>query len=401
MKKILVFIFSTGFALSSLAQTADSASTMGGSSEVYYSFANGIVKTVDNNTWDIAFEMKGFLSAIQVNEQAGAQLYQTPFVVADWATVDTAGMSAWEVTRNSTETWSEGAFNSNISSEYDLGWGQYDFNTHQVKGDSIFLMRTRSGMWKKIYIKSLANSTYTFVYADVDGSNEMTQTIVKADFPGVNFAYYDFNGNSSLNREPATTDWDIVFTKYPVAIPAGPQTLYYPVVGVKINKGSEAAERNGVDVSSNDTNSLTWTTNITEIGSDWKTFNNTDYDIVEDQTFFVRTQTGAVWKMYFTAYVGGPAATSYFTIENIKGALSTQTLSSGITVFPNPAQSQFQVENLNSSNFSNLSLIDQTGRIVKSWDLSQSYSLVGIPSGLYYLSVKTNSSNSVLPLLVK
>jgi len=400
MKKILIILV-VGFFTSLLAsaQTSDSAYTSGGNSEVYYSFKNGVVKTVDNNNWDLAFEMKGFLSGIHVNEQAGAQVFVSPFAVADWSNFDTTGMSTWEISRNSTETWSEGGFNSNISSEYDLGWGQYDINTHSVKGDSVYLLKTRSGSFQKVYIKSLANSTYTFVYADVDGSNEMTQTIVKGDFPGVNFAYYDFDKDASLNREPVTTEWDIVFTKYPIGIQAGPDLLYYPVIGAKINKGYEVSERNGMDVMDNDTSTLSWNSIVTEIGSDWKDFNGMAYEIIADRAYFVRTATGSVWKIYFTDYKGGPSGTCYFTTELVGATVGIQEFKNNISIYPNPASEYFTIEQ--NDQLESVSLLDANGRIIRSWAPQGSYSVKGITAGLYYLTTASSKGLSVRPLLVR
>lgn len=372
-----------------LAQEADTAKTLGGVNEVYYSFTNGEVKSIDNNTWDIAFEMKGFLSGILVNEQAGAELYLTPYAIADWANFDTANSSKWERSYNSTETWSQGAFNSHISGEFDLGWGQYDINTHGVLGDSIYLLKTRSGNWKKIYIKSLASSIYTFVYANVDGTGELTKTIVKSEFPGVNFAYYDFALDASLNREPESKDWDILFTKYLIPIPQGPVTVYYPVGGVKINKGYENAQRNNADVTSNDTMSLSWNTDITEIGSDWKTFDGMKYVFAQDQTYFVRTSKGAVWKIYFTDYVGGAAADYIFNTELIAASASVLEFNYQVGVYPNPMSGSFKVAS--ELPIKSIELFDYKGTLVRSWVDSSDGDLTGISSGLYLLKVSAGN----------
>ena len=49
------------------------------------------------------------------------------------------------------------------------------------------------------------------------------------------------------------------------------------VSGVKINAGCKVAERKGIDVLSDDTSSLDWNTNITEIGYDWKAFDRCSF----------------------------------------------------------------------------------------------------------------------------
>jgi len=378
-------------------QTSDSVETSGGTLDVFYSFQNGEVRSESNTNWDMSFEITGFASGIHINAQAGCELYISPFTVEEWSSFDSTGMSSWEQSRNGHDSWSEGAFNSNLTSDFDLGWGMYDINSHAVKGDTVYLLKTRANVWKKIYIKSLASSKYTIVYSDLDGSNEMEKVIDKGDYSDANFAYFDFATDSDLNREPAKADWDIVFTKYVLPIPAGPQVLYYGVSGVKINKNYENAQREGVDVMSDDTSTLVWNTSVSEIGSDWKTFNRTTsvYDIAADNSYFVRTAAGAVWKIYFTKFEGMGSGTYWFNTKNINGTASLNEITENVNViYPNPVSSSFSIQA--ESTISQVQVMDVEGRTMGIWNEAQdAYDMSNLANGTYFILISTDKGVSV------
>jgi hypothetical protein len=92
-------------------------------------------------------------------------------------------------------------------------------------------------------------------------------------------------------------------------------------------------------VTSNDTNGLAWNTNITEIGSDWKSFNRTtsQYEYAEDRAYFVKDDEGNVWKIYFTGYEGGARGASAFNVEQLGGTASLdEVVKEEFKAYPNP-----------------------------------------------------------------
>lgn len=124
--------------------------------------------------WDLAFEINGgFNVGVLVNTAKGMKVYQAPYAIADWASVDTTGMaSSWTELNNSDTSWSHGALNQHLSGEFDLGWGVYNMITHVVEGDSVFIVKQAGGDWRKLRIDALASGAYTFTYAALDGSGE-------------------------------------------------------------------------------------------------------------------------------------------------------------------------------------------------------------------------------------
>ncbi|RMG56862.1 MAG: hypothetical protein D6722_25755, partial [Bacteroidetes bacterium] len=95
----------------------------------YYSLDNGLVKTAPDDGWDLAFQLTGFAAGIRAHHPQGVRVHKVPgFGIADWALVDTAGMTAWPELHNEAARWDLGALNQGIdtANAFDLGWGIYN-----------------------------------------------------------------------------------------------------------------------------------------------------------------------------------------------------------------------------------------------------------------------------------
>ena len=217
MKRVLLII-SLAFTSLVNAQTIDSVSLEASyAKQVYYSLEDGEQASVDLASWDLAFGTGSAGSNVRFNSATGSSLYvYANGAVGDWESVDTAGFSGWESIFDSDTAWSVTAFNKVTNSAFDLGWGAYSVITHVVSGDSIYLAKLASGDFKKFYIDRLQSGVYYLVHADLDGSNEETTEINKADYEGKNHGYYSFETNTTLDLEPLADSWDLLFTKYRV-----------------------------------------------------------------------------------------------------------------------------------------------------------------------------------------
>ena len=112
MLKNLITLLLLCAVYSAQAQTTDSVSTgLSNANDVYYSFANGIVKSQPNNEWDLAFEITGFTASILANHPKGVMVWQSPYSYTKWTNFDSTGYKTWKKMYNSPQTWSLGAFN--------------------------------------------------------------------------------------------------------------------------------------------------------------------------------------------------------------------------------------------------------------------------------------------------
>ncbi len=401
MNKIITSVFVL-LSFIGFAQTADSVISMGGSMDVYYDFETKNKVSLDRATWDIGLttDMRG--ASIIINENAGVELYLYSTDTADWSSVDTAGFDFKNI-YNSESTWNAGAFANQGTTHPDYGWGIYDMNKHNIDGNRLFILKTKGGDYLKVVIDQMTPmGVYKFRTASLDGNNleEYEYSKNTPESAGKNFALLDLDGGDFVFDNPDAKEWDILFTKYVTTVSQGPVVMDLAVSGVKINAGCEVAERMGVDVSSDDTSSLSWNTNITEIGYDWKAFNRGTfvYDITPDLAYFVRTKNGAVFKIWFTDYTVG-SGNYFFNTKQIKaGTLSANKVAAlNTNVYPNPTNGILNISNEENESLS-ISLLNAQGAEVYTDSVNakdvRSISTTDFAKGIYFLKLSTSTTTS-------
>ena len=255
-------------------------------------------------------EQNGRYGAIRINSVNGVELYMVPNATKeDWETVsiNTGSIDFWDDIHNSDTSWVRGAFNvQHTSDPFDLGWGLYDFTTHDVIGDSIYVVKLSDDSYRKLVIEDLTDEVWTLKYADLDGGNETNLVIDQNDYPYRNFIYYSFLNEEVLDREPNRGSWDLLFTQYESYVTQDTAQQYYPVSGVLSNLNTKVAEVHDVDVNTEDYSNANFATSMSEIGYDWKEydFGESAYVVEEDLVYFVQTQKGDIYKIVFTGFGG-------------------------------------------------------------------------------------------------
>lgn len=390
--------------MQSYAQRYDSAVTMG--NDLFYDLNNGNSVMVEKADWDIGFTTTGFDASIIANETGGVKVYVYADDTLQWNTVDTNGFD-FESNQvyNSVESWELGAFANLGTSFPDYGWGTYNSGNHYLNGNRTFIVETTEGEFYQIVIVELTvGGAFTIKTGDIGGGNTQYTSLVKADYDSMNFVYFDLGSNAVVDKEPNASEWHLQFTKFYAEIQAGPNVVYYPVSGVKINKGLMVAERTGVDVMDNDTNNLLWNENITEIGYDWKSFNNTtfQYELTEDLAYFVKNEFGDVWKIWFTGYGSG---TYYFNVQKIGHNASVRTLEVlRSKVYPVPARDVLKIENLETES-SVVALRTIFGTTVQTTNIGalevKPLDVSGLAPGYYLLSIQSETKISTHKIIIE
>jgi hypothetical protein len=289
----------------------------GYANEIYYRLSDGQLTSVPRNNWDIAFSVSPREAAILTNATSGVILKVYP-VAQGWNWSDpvyTTGFYSWTTLYNSDTTWTEGAFNMNATGHPNYGWGEYDVNTHNLTGVSLYIIKTRAASYKKIWImnKLSAQQKYTFRYSDLDGSNEETITLDLAASTK-NFVYYSLDTNGEVDREPAKDQWDILFTKWI------DKSIDYPVTGVLQNIDVTAQESTDTDPLSKVFPSTGFLTDMSTIGSDWKIINmeTFEYTIDDTRVFFVKDLNGDVYRIKFKTFEGSATGNLSFDVSILK-----------------------------------------------------------------------------------
>ncbi|MBD3636998.1 MAG: T9SS type A sorting domain-containing protein [Crocinitomicaceae bacterium] len=376
----------------------------GYTNESYYSLENGEIANVDNNNWDLGFDLSGFGATIKLNRRQSI-MWVYPGITSDWATLDTTGMNSWATYTDTYNSWDEGAFNNcaDTTDASDVGWGLYNSVTHIIEGERIFVMELSNGDYKKIYFEQLAAGTYSFKYANLDNTGEVNETVVKSNYPDKNFVYYSVLTESIVDREPVSAVWDMVFTN--VVLELAP---YYfgGVTNVLHNKGISVSEISGVP-----TTSATYGAfedPINTIGSDWKTFDMglMQYQIEDSLTYFVQTASGDVWKLFFTGFNGSTDGKIYFTKEKVAFANVAQENPIDMKLYPNPASHLCTIQTKGDP-ITSIKLFNMNGQLVYSQTYNAEMGNIEIPTssfqeGIYLLNVvNTQNELSTYKLIVK
>jgi uncharacterized protein YjbI with pentapeptide repeats len=398
MKRILLpLVTALMFTSRTNAQSVIDTVSLGAgyANQIWYSLQNDEQGSAPKNNWDIAFDVSGYGSAIHINSIIGTELWKYPHAdTSGWSTVDTSGISTWPKLYNSDTSWSIGAFNQgmNNNNPFDLGWGIYNQITHNVTGDSIYIIKLSNGAYKKIWIVNLSGGTYSFKYADINGANLQNATLTKSNFTGKNFGYYSLQNNASLNREPLSANWDLLFTQYTSIYP-----ITYTVTGILHNKGVQVAEVNNIaDVATyNNWSAHSFNTAINEIGYDWKTFVAPSFVIKDSLIYFVKTVSGDIWKVVHIGFGGSSTGNFIFSKEKLSSVGikdETGNTNAIVSIYPNPSIGGsttivYNFENIVTSAI--LNIYDLSGKIIYSEQLNNN-------SGLHTYNLNTTSLNAGL-----
>lgn len=412
MKKIILFALAVIAFANTQAQTViDTVSTGANyANQVWYSLQNDEQGSSAKNNWDLAFSTAGQGSNILINSVTGTKLWQYPNSdTTGWATLDTTGLSTWAALYNSDTTWAYGAFKQNLSSNpYDVGWGIYDPITHFVWGDSLYVIKLANGTYKKLWIQLLASGTYTFRFADLDGTNDVTTQLVKSTYTGKNFGYYSIQNGAALDREPLIANWDLLFTQYTGFIPQP-----YNVTGVLSNMGVTVAEASGVNVNTVTWNSYNFNTAMNEIGYNWKAYSG-NWTIQDSLAYFVKDLSGNIWKIIFTGFGGGADGNHILSKEKVSSVGITETNGNSIgtlSVYPNPANGNdiniiYNLEKSVSS--STLSIYDLSGKKIHSENLNNTQGFYqhkisnqNLSAGMYIVAIEFNGKAVQQKLVIR
>ena len=184
---------------------------------------------------------------------------------------------------------------------------------------------------------SVSGSRPVFTWRDVaDRSRPSAVPPIRMTFfAASSIPPWSFSTNATLDREPPTADWDLLFTKYYQLEP-----YQYYVSGVLQNKNVTALQVNGVPTADAGWTSAPFNTEINVLGSDWKDYDTNlgAYSIVTDTTYFVKDIPGNIWKIVFTGYGGSANGDMSFNQELVSsvGVHELSVQQGSLITYPNP-----------------------------------------------------------------
>ena len=441
MKSSLIFGFAASLYLAANPVNAQSLTSdtvvMGPSyaNSVYYNVITGEKSSAAMNSWHMAHTTVTRDNCIRINHAAGIEVYAYPNGDnAQFATMDTTGWHSWKKFYNDVHVHEMGALNQqpNAGNMWDFSWGVYDPNTKEVTGDSLYLFVQLTGgkpsqFYKFMPIKQLVNGNLIFRLATLDGTQDITDTLVTADFPNKSYKYYNFL-NGEVNPEPNRDNWDLLFTRYYAPTPApGGGTVMYLSMGVESKRGTRVSKilpgswtdindfltANGGGLHLNyidsayrfPTSTVGFNKDLTRIGSDWKSFNNTTGQwTVNSQNMYlveVNPRNGNDTEFVYLSFseFGGSASgrivLNRYVVPRIPGAVSKSSKALNVSLFPNPANDFVVLQFGKNLGNATVRLFSNTGAQVAQTQVSATENtgtqlpINHLTTGIYRLTVET------------
>ena len=368
--------------------------------DIYYSLTDGITATPERTNWELAFSTNPYDNNIRINSGNIVALYEVSNDINEWENITTLNSGALRL-RNSNVDWSFGAFVVNTSDGLNYGWGDYNSETNIIEGSRIYII-TYGTNTKKMIINSLDSGVYNFVISNLDGSSEENISIDTTPYSDKNFIYYSLETNEILDREPNSSSWDLLFTKYEedlnneVANPLIYSQPYF-VAGVLTN-GNSIAQYEGNTSDIIPFSELDTTSNINTIGWDWKEYTGT-FSIVSDLSYFISNQSQtSVYKIIFDSFSGQSSGNVSFNILETEQLLDHQNdfSKNELNIYPNPSSGIFYLDFQPSSDIY-VSIKNLAGQTIKCEKLNSSnlIDLSDQDQGLYIIHITGTNINKV------
>lgn len=382
--------------------------------QVFYKLNSETSTSFSKDIWDLAFLRTSAMSmGVRANEGRGITVFEASNDINDWANIDIANEATWTELHNSETEWTSGAFDQGSAT---YGWGEYNPANHHVTGSIIFVLKYADGAFRKLIIEDYYGG-YTIKFSTWDAGTtswnaDQTATIANSNNPNNTYNYYSLENANEVVAEPATTDWDFVFTKY-AADYYGDGSFYYPVTGVLQNSNLTVAENDEPTPATNP--SLTYNSDINTIGYDWKTLNASyTYDTEQNQAYYVKYEDGTVYRMYFTAFAGGSTGDIEFKFEDVSATLDINDVNEQVAfgIYPNPSTNKrvnlvYDVNQLSSSN-NTIAIFNTAGQKVLETTLNnqagfynKTLDLTALNSGIYVLQFTSGTTALTKKLVLK
>jgi len=380
------------------AQNNQISLNSGYTNQSFFSMQNGEVINISNDDWDLAFSTDAYSATIRINDGKGVELYTYHLGdTSSWNNINTSTTNILiNPMYNSDINWSHGAFDTNQTGGFDYGWGVYNLQNHHIIGDSLFIIKSINGNWKKLWLERKVSGEYQFKYANLDGTNEISQNILATNYANKRFIYFSLDNNIVIDREPISSDWDITFTKYITPV----QGIPYAVTGALSNIGIEVAQADNISspINYTDYTAHNFEQTINTIGYDWKSYQGS-YVVDPNRCYFVKDYQQNIWRLVFTGFDGTSTGNIQFNTELLSTTLINDIDNWKLmSIYPNPALQNenitlvYDMRNENSA----ITIYDISGRIVYTSQLDKkglkTHTIVShnLETGTYIISVNSN-----------
>lgn len=272
--------------------------------QVYFNLSSG-KQVAENlkNDYDLMFSCADTGFSIKLNTSCFMKVAKTQYTTFEQVT-DTVGMN-----------WQFDASSGNPDSTVFKDWINITGSdttypqTVYVINRGIDDIGNNRGLRKVIFHK-LENDKYYFSFCNMDNSEKQDFVIEKE--PGYNTIQFSFDTKDTVQKEPLSNNWDLLFTQYTTMLKDDGKDYPYLVTGVLVNPNGTSVAFDSTMVFNNitidDVFYLNFSENLDAIGYLWKKLygnvNGGDfyYKTHLNYNYFVKNKAGIIFKMRFTGF---------------------------------------------------------------------------------------------------
>lgn len=270
--------------------------------QFYYSLSDNSIKSKNvNGAWDLSFEAAVSGWHIRINSSN---------LLAVWRT----GSSDFDLTSYSLTNGSW-LYDKSDGDPDSTGVGKWiDISDHTYTLQ-VYLIGKYDGVtyrpFKKVVFTGVTDTSYTFKYADINGSN-LHEAVIKKD-TSYNQVFYSFTSHSDVSIEPLKNAWDLLFTQYTTTlVTVEGASIPYFVRGTLINPYKVEAFVDSVEdflsISRSNIVMSAFSKKWDVIGHNWKAVeidqlsNTAKYKVREKYSYVIKDVNGEYYKLKFTDF---------------------------------------------------------------------------------------------------
>ncbi len=394
----------------------------GYSNQAFYDISTGKYKSSPVASWQIAHTSNTRDNCIRFNHTAGVNVYLYPKGdLSDYTDFDTMGWRTWVRPMNDIHIHEKGAINQQVNPDnmWDFSWGVYDAGTHQVKGDSLYLITIGENTQNPKFFKFLPisqepNGDLVFQFDQIDAAFPVPDTLKQSKFDGATYKYFHLESKKQVLVEPSNAAWNLNFCRYYAPAFDGTKYIPYLTAGVETKRGIQSVkianttwesfiENANTHVSESKTDTVGgkgFRNDLTKIGSDWKMFNGSTFVILDSVNYIVEipNATGAdYWGMRFKKFAGAASGNVMLERTKLLTLSSAEYLNnSRVNLYPIPAQNELFVKMEENTLATSIVIRSIDGKILTTKQIEAdnngtlTIQLDGIPTGNYILEVYHN-----------
>ena len=277
--------------------------------QLFFTLRDGAIKANDFMAWDLGFDCNPNGYLVKINGGKEVQVANTG--TKDFSEIPSLAGVEWEYDNPAGE-WKGTAFGD---------W--YDSLSRKCHGYVYLIDRgqTANPRYKKLKFLTVNPSGYTFLFANLDGSDAHEYAVPK--IANRNYSYINFDDpNKIIDLEPDRENWDILFTRYRHVYYNMTPITPYSVTGVILNPNKVICAKDSTigfeNITAETLKEFEFTNRKDVIGFDWKRydFELNRYDVVRKYTYIIKDTKGFYYKLRFI---------DFYDEQGVKGAPKFET----------------------------------------------------------------------------